>query len=157
GRLARGTVRRLAHRGRVRVDADDQRPGFAARQPQDGGAVTRSQVDDRPCVAADQVGQLADVHLEQATADHVLHAADGTTGSRPLMESATSGDEAAPLAGATRWCVRQRASYRSGSWASSVPPITISGSSTAAGSLLTRRWVRVASSPQPGNVQTAVS
>jgi hypothetical protein len=38
-----------------------------------------------------------------------------------------------------------------------VPPITIKGSSIAAGRLLTKRWVLVAGSPQPGKVQMAVS
>ena len=64
----RGTPGRLDHRRGVGVDADGQGPGLGGGTGQHGPAVTGPQVDGHPLRAGDQVGQLADVHVE-GTAD----------------------------------------------------------------------------------------
>ena len=72
---AGGTTRRLEHRGRVGIDADDEGPRGPRRATEDGPPVSGSEIDDHPLVAGDQAGDLADVHVRDAAADERAHRA----------------------------------------------------------------------------------
>ncbi len=76
GRSAsRGAPRGVGHRGRSRIDADDQRPRFRGCASQHGPAVAGADIHDHPVRPGDQVGDLADVHLEGPSADDLSHGA----------------------------------------------------------------------------------
>ena len=66
---ARGAARRLGHRRGVGVDAEDEGGGLAGGGVEHRSTVTRADVDRHPLVAGDEIGDLADVHLEQAASD----------------------------------------------------------------------------------------
>ena len=70
---ARRTSRRLGHRGGVRVDADDERPGLGASPVEDRPTVAGTEVDDDPVGAGDPLVELADVHLGDPSAGHDAH------------------------------------------------------------------------------------
>ena len=70
-----GAPGRIGHRGRRRIDADDQRRRFCRGAGEHGPAVTGADIHDHPVGPGDQVGDLADVHLEGAPADDLPHGA----------------------------------------------------------------------------------
>jgi hypothetical protein len=73
-RRSRRTAGCLAHRGMARIDGEHQLGGMLGRPMQDVTSVTRTQVDRDTRVRGGQVGQLADVHLGEATASQESHA-----------------------------------------------------------------------------------
>jgi hypothetical protein len=80
GTAARRTTGRLGHRGRGRIDADDQGRGLEGCPSQHGTAITRAEIHDHPVGPGDQAGDLADVHLVDATADDLSHGPQSTLG-----------------------------------------------------------------------------
>ncbi|NJD30169.1 MAG: hypothetical protein FIA92_18035 [Chloroflexi bacterium] len=70
----RSTPRRLGHRCRVGIETDRKGDRIRCGRRQDGAAITGPDIDRQPLEAGDEIGELADVHLEQATsfddADH---------------------------------------------------------------------------------------
>ncbi len=69
-----GATRRLGHRRRVGVDAQHEGPGLPGRRGEDRAAVTGAHVNRHPREAGDEIGDLADVHLEDPTShDEASH------------------------------------------------------------------------------------
>jgi hypothetical protein len=67
------TAGRFDHRRSVGVDADDQGTRFGGRACEDRTAVTGAEIDDHSVGQGDLLVDLADVHLEEAPADDLLH------------------------------------------------------------------------------------
>ena len=72
-RLAGGKTRRVAHRGGIRVGADDERGRVVAGPPDDRGTIAGTEVQDQSLAAAGQRVELADVHFRDPTAGDDLH------------------------------------------------------------------------------------
>ena len=72
GRCQGRAMRRLPHPGGVRVETQEGLVGRSPRRGTHGGAITGAQVDGQSPVT-EPVGDLADVHLEEAASDHALH------------------------------------------------------------------------------------
>ena len=70
----RGTTGRLGHGVRVGVDADDEPGRVGGSGGQHVAAVAGAEVDHDPGGAGPSSGELADVHLVDAPADHGAHA-----------------------------------------------------------------------------------
>ncbi len=68
-----GAARRFRHAGGVGVDADDQVQRLGERPCKHGPTVTGAEVDDHPVGPGDQLIDLADVDVDDAPADHLLH------------------------------------------------------------------------------------
>ena len=80
GTASSGTPGRLGHRGSHGVHADHQGTRLGACAHKHGSAVTGTDIDDHPVGPGDQVRDLADVHLEDATADDLSHGPQSTLG-----------------------------------------------------------------------------
>jgi len=78
GSAARRTAGRLGHRSRVGVDTDDQGCRLGHGQRERRAAVTRTEIDDHPLVAGDQLGDLPDVDLDEAASNDRTHVPDLT-------------------------------------------------------------------------------
>ena len=70
---SRGTTRGIAHGLVARVDGEHQLVRMISRLVQDVASITRTQVDRDGRVRGGKVGQLADVHLGEATSSHESH------------------------------------------------------------------------------------
>jgi hypothetical protein len=73
GSRAHGEARRFGHARGIGVDADDQGPRFGDCACEDGATVTGAEVDDDPFGPGHPLIDLADVDVEDAPADHLLH------------------------------------------------------------------------------------
>ena len=80
----RGTARRLGHAGGIGVDTDHQRTGLAGCAGERCPAVTGAEIDDHPVSPGDQLVDLADVDVDDAPADDLLHADILANPSEPL-------------------------------------------------------------------------
>jgi hypothetical protein len=70
--------RGFGHPGGGRVDADDECARFAAGALDDRPAVAGPEVDDDTVGAGNPGGELADVHLVDASADDAAHGPEST-------------------------------------------------------------------------------
>ena len=70
----------FVHRCRRGVDAEHERPWLGARPRNHGPAVTGPEIGDHPVRPGDQVFDLADVDVDDAPADDLLHGPQSTLG-----------------------------------------------------------------------------
>lgn len=75
-----GTTGRLGHAGGVGVDPEDEGARIGGRASQHRPAVTRAEIDGHPVGPGDPLVELADVDVDDAPADDLLHAGDSTGG-----------------------------------------------------------------------------
>jgi RNA polymerase sigma factor (sigma-70 family) len=67
-----GTPRGPGHGSRDGIESDDQRGRLGGGGREDRSTITGADVDRHPLVAGNDLGELADVHLEEATPDDLL-------------------------------------------------------------------------------------
>ena len=70
---------RLGHRRRISIETEDERGRLHDRGRQDRATVTGADVDRHSLVASNDLGELTDVHLEEATPDDLLQHAGRIT------------------------------------------------------------------------------
>lgn len=88
------TARRFGHGGGDRVQAEREGSRFPGGGGEDGSAVARPDVHRHPLVAGNEIGNLADVHLEEAAAnDELDHGRQDTLAAQQAPRVVGSGTE----------------------------------------------------------------
>ena len=77
-----GATGRLRHAGGVGIDPDDYGVRIGGGASQHRPTVTGAEIDDHPVGPGDPLVELADVDVDDAPADDLLHAPDSTGGAR---------------------------------------------------------------------------